>query len=120
MPPPAFSQWDVWLVEWKHEDGTSKPRPALIASTPAYASAQGLVWAMKITGRPGDDPSILPLSASLAEWPELGLKKPCFLYVERIQVIPADSLLRRYGAVPETLAKRVSEIVSKVTGLKIP
>lgn len=120
MPPATFRQWEIWLVDWKHEDCTSKPRPALLASSAAYAAEKSLVWAMKITATPGLDSAVVALDPTVPGWTAMGLSKPCFLYVAKIQTIPTAALFRKYGEVTTELAARVLELMKSVTGMSIP
>lgn len=103
-----------------HEDGTSKPRPALLASTAAYAAEKNLVWAMKITTTERLDTDVIALDPAQPEWPLTGLRKACFLYVGKIQTIPPTGLIRKYGEIPPALAARVRDLMKSLTGLNIP
>ena len=74
-------QWEIYYVDWLHEDGSSKERTALCASTPEEIAHQGFARFLKITGQ--DHPEV-----------------PC-----RIKIDPKDTYFNTRG-----LRKRVGSI----------
>src|SRR5207253_1186839 len=60
-PDPAKHclQWEIWDVDWAHEDGTSKPRPALVLSSTAFNATGRGAWIAKFTTSCQDVPHLL-------------------------------------------------------------
>jgi hypothetical protein len=99
-------QWEIYYVDWLHEDGTSKERTALCVSTPEEIAAQGLARFVKITGQ--DHPEVpcrMKIDEKDAYFRHTGLSKTSWIHYAEEQNIPQEKLRNRKGQIgPFTVA----------------
>jgi mRNA-degrading endonuclease toxin of MazEF toxin-antitoxin module len=118
---PAICQWDIWQVNWHHEDGTSKPRPALILSSSAYARANASVWVAKFTKTcVPNTPFMIQFDKSDPTFPETGLTESCCLYIAECRKIDASLLIHRRGRLPIITAGLIGALMKQALKFRIP
>jgi len=81
-------QWEIWYVDWPHEDGTRKRRPALAISTSQQNAAQGFARFAKTTGQnhPGV-PGRLAISPEDAHFKYPGLSELSWIHPTDVEKI---------------------------------
>lgn len=91
-------QWEIWRVVWRHEDGTSKPRPALAVSSQAYNAANGHAVFVKITSQVHSNvPGRLKIDSANPDFRHTGLDVTSWIHgFDDQRVVDAD-LLDRLG-----------------------
>jgi len=105
-----FEPGDVALVRFHFTDlASTKKRPALILSPPAFAERHGDVVVLALTSRPQSDDSL-----RLTEWKAAGLPKPTWLK-PLIGTLSGRLILRRLGRLANAdgpkAAKALSELI---------
>jgi len=96
-PQAAPQQWEIWEVDWLHEDGTSKPRPALVVSSNTFNSGHSGAWVAKISSQYFDTEHRIEIAAGDPSFKSTGLKKSCYVYLANVRLIEPDLLLYRRG-----------------------
>jgi hypothetical protein len=97
QPDPRI--WDIWDVEWLHEDGTSKRRPALLIASYGFAEEGDRLPFLQISSIEHRTPHRFDLSISNPIFAHTGLTKDCYVYLSHLQWIEADRLYRRRGMI---------------------
>src|SRR5882757_1113695 len=99
-------QWEIYYVNWKHEDGSSKERTALCVSTPTEIARDGFARFVKITGQDHDKlPCRLRISATDQYFRYTGLTKTSWIHYTEEQNITQMELRNRVGQIgPFTIA----------------
>src|SRR5579872_3255012 len=82
---PMPKQWEIWEVEWLHEDGTSKPRPALVVSSNTFNDLGAGVWVAKISSQYFETEHRIELAAGDPSFKSTGLKRSCYLYLSNVR-----------------------------------
>lgn len=104
----VLEQWDVWQVRWRHEDdGTEKPRPAVILSKSGPYADGSPIHVVKVSASPPIRAERVCLLETDVGFNVTGLTKSCFIHVEPIRRITTDDLLNgaRRGYLPEYIAR---------------
>ncbi|MFH1421534.1 MAG: type II toxin-antitoxin system PemK/MazF family toxin [Planctomycetota bacterium] len=92
-----YRQWEIWEVEWKHEDGTSKQRPALLISDTNYNLMHDELRFMKITNKEYRGYNYYCFSKDDPAFAITGLSKTCYLYPALVQNISKKKIISRRG-----------------------
>ena len=92
-----FAQWGIWDVEWVHEDGSSKRRPALVLSDSAYNEAHEEIWFVKISSQKHAAKGRIELMPGDSTFAVTGLRKRCFLYLTNVRQIPKSLVYEQRG-----------------------
>lgn len=117
---PTYCQWEVWQVNWDHEDGTIKDRPVIILSSTATAQANQEIWVAKFTKSRKEIPFRIEFKDSDPSFPETGLSKTCYLYIAEARKIPKSAFLHRRGKLSVLSAVMAGFIVKQALKFKIP
>ncbi len=118
--PSVYAQWDIWQVNWKHEDGSSKPRPALLISSTEYNENNEALAFIKISGIKHDIPYRLDLGVKDASFATTKLEKQSYIYCANVQKIKKKSILYQRGYADLALIRRVMRIIGAATGYQYP
>lgn len=114
----TFLQWEIWQVDWLHEDGTSKPRPALLLSPSGFNVSHDELWFVKITGTDRSTPNRVKLEEKSPMFATTGLTKSCYIYPENIKKIAKSSIRRKRGYVDRFFGQQVYAEVCRLSGWK--
>lgn len=87
QPEKNILQWQIWDVEWPHEDGTSKRRPALVVSTSAHNASSDEIWVVKISSKFRDVPHRLTICTTDPAFKTTGLKKDSHFYLKKVKLL---------------------------------
>ena len=93
--PQNVLQWEIWDVEWEHEDGTSKARPALVVSSTAFNAGNDAIWFAKISTKEHDVPHRLELATSDPAFSRTGLAAHSYFYLANVRQITRSKIYRR-------------------------
>ncbi|MCO5171388.1 MAG: hypothetical protein M9894_34225 [Planctomycetes bacterium] len=106
----TFAQWELWEVTWRHEDGGSKPRPALLISKPDMI-ARGDLHFLKLSTR--CYPAVLSIEIAPGGplWDGTGLRVTSYLYPE-VQTFAASDALMRRGRANPALQRAVVQLIA--------
>jgi mRNA-degrading endonuclease toxin of MazEF toxin-antitoxin module len=118
--PPVFSQWEIWQVDWEHEDGTSKARPVLILSSTSAAESGDQIWVAKFTKTMSDVPFRIEFSRSDPSFRETGLNETCYLYLAEARKVPKSRFLYRRGRLPVLSAALVGFLLKQAVRFPVP
>lgn len=117
---PRYLQWDIWQVEWVHEDGTSKDRPALLISTTQHNDKHDELWFLKITGRRHNVPYVWELAPSDPAYVGAGLKKTSYFYIADTRKIHKSQIRYRRGSLNPFAAMLIDLQIREATGWSPP
>ena len=118
--PPRYFQWETWDVEWRHEDGTSKRRPALLISTTACNDEHEELWFVKISSRRHDVPYVVELTPNDPAFAQTGLTKTSYFYIANIQKVHKSRIYKRRGTVGRFTALLIDMQIRKAAGWTAP
>ena len=93
----TICQWEIWQVEWDHEDGTSKSRPALVLSSSTFNATNDEIWFAKISSKRHHVAHVLELSTNDAAFRSTGLSGTSFFYLANTRKIHRSKIQRRRG-----------------------
>lgn len=116
-PESRFAPWDVVLVPFPYtERAQAKVRPAVIVSTTALATANGMHYVAMITNaahRPwlGD--------VVISDLDGAGLPVASVVRPAKIATIDQQALIRRIGALPRADRARVAASIRKFLAFRI-
>ena len=102
-----YHQWEIWQVDWQHEDGTSKERPALLFSSDKFNKEHDELWFAQIRSRHLRDRYYWEFKTTDPNFRATGLTKSCFLYMTRVQKISKSKIRRYRGYLPSFAAYAV-------------
>lgn len=119
-PPRHPRQWEIWQVRWRHEDGTSKGRPALVVSSDAHNARGGDVWCLKISGEAHAVRYRVDLETSDPEFPLTGLTKDSYFYLTNIQRIPPSGIIRHRGVLGRMTGQVIDALIRVLTSTPPP
>lgn len=104
-----FEPGDVVLVRFPFTNlATTKKRPALVLSPPAFAEGHGDLVVLALTSRPQSDDAL-----RLAEWKAAGLPKPTWLKA-LIGTLSGRLIVRRVGKMARADTPRVAKALSEL------
>ena len=110
--PPSYShkQWEIYQVQWEHEDGSMKERPALVISPTTDNQKRQYVWFMKITGTAIHSPHFMldPLDPAFSK---TGLKKKSYFDILNVRKIPKNKILNLRGRVGQMTAFAINQLI---------
>ena len=118
--PSRYFQWEIWDVEWHHEDGTSKRRPALLISTSTYNDMHEDLWFVKISSQQHSVPHIVEIATADLAFAQTGLTKTSYFYIADVQTIPRGDVSKRRGSLNQLTAILVNMEIRKATGWSPP
>ncbi len=113
--PNDVFQWEIWYVDWPHDDGGSKDRTVLAISTNSENVSEGFVRFVKITGE--DHPGVpcrLCLEPRDVDFKHTGLVKKSWIHFTDIKKIHGNQLRRRIGHVGVFTAVYANFLLSKI------
>src|SRR5206468_4213543 len=110
---PAYEQWEIWEVEWKHEDGTSKNRPALLISESDYNRRHDHCVFVKISTKDHPARHKFELSPTDGAFVSTGLKKRSFFYLKKVQAISKDRIISRRGSLSRLTAFAIQQLLNE-------
>ena len=112
-----YRQWEIWQVNWPHDDGTSKERPSLIFS-PNELNRSGVpIYFIKISTK--DRPEAKSKIQVLKNDPVFegcGLPEDSYIYPQKVRRLSGDDILWVKGSLPEAVQEIVTEEIMRVTG----
>ncbi len=111
----GIKQWDIWQVHWQHDDGGSKPRPALVLSSKEFNEAHGFAWFARISSSVFDAPHYEFRRAD-PFFEQTGLDKDCRLYYTEVQALEEDRLLYYRGGLDRYTSWEVDMKMREATG----
>ena len=118
--PRHFREWEIWLVEWQHEDGSYKARPALVVTSEAYNDNHPHVLFAQIRSKPPVGGNswwhFHPGDPSFAS---TRLKKECYLH-PRIQAIEKNRIIALPGRLNVFLTFTVKREIQISLGRDVP
>jgi mRNA-degrading endonuclease toxin of MazEF toxin-antitoxin module len=117
---PAYCQWEIWQVDWEHEDGTSKPRPALILSSTRSANSSPEIWVAKFTKTRSEVPFRIEFNRNDPSFKETGLTETCYLYLAEARRVSKGRFIRRRGKLPILSAVMVGFMLKKAIRFEMP
>ena len=117
---PKYRQWEIWDVEWLHEDGSSKRRPALIISTTAYNDKHGAVHFVQLSSQYHNVRYRQSIAPGDPGFGLSGLTKKSYIYPANIQEIPKAHIYRRRGKISEFTGRLVLWSIRELTGSQPP
>lgn len=106
-------QWEIWEVEWDHDDGTKKNRPALIVSSTTYNATNNRVWVAMMSTKRHTAPKVA-FDPQDPGWPQTGLRRPCYCYVTNVREVDKSKLLRLRGFVTQMRAAMISYMIKQL------
>lgn len=92
-------QWEIWDVEWPHEDGTSKRRPALVVSSSEFNGRNDVIWCAKISSRIHEVPFRVELSPGDPSFSATGLNKTSYFYLADVRKVSKRAFYSQRGHV---------------------
>jgi len=115
-----YCQWEIWDVNWQHEDGTGKRRPALLISSTEYNSQNDALWFVKISSVRHNVPFRLESRLDEPAFAGTGLTKTSYFYIADARPIGKPSIFRRRGALSAFAAMLVDHQIRNAVGLNPP
>ena len=116
----AYLQWEIWDVDWQHQDGTSKVRPALLIATGQQADSMGRLPFLQITGSEAKSPHRYDFKTTASDFRQTGLTKDCFLYMNHFQWVEKADIKSRRGTISADLATALRPRIHLASGFTPP
>ncbi len=116
MDGRVYQQWDIWQVNWVHEDGQIKDRPALLLTDSALNASRETLLFAKITGTLGEAELRFTLDWQDPERAENGLSKTSHVYLANQQEVEKRAVLYRRGRLGPQQAERLKAMLESKLG----
>jgi hypothetical protein len=105
VDPDEFRLWDIWQVDWTHEDCLiyeATEHPAICISTADDVRDESRVRFVKVSSTDPHPRMKLSIKQGDAGFTHTGLKHDCFIHVSCEQHYPPTNppILRRLGSLP--------------------
>ena len=107
-------------MDWEHEDGTSKQRPALVLSSTNSANSSPEIWVAKFTKTRSDVPFRIEFNRNDPSFKETGLTETCYLYLADARRVPKSRFIRRRGRLPILSAVMVGFMLKQAIKFEMP
>lgn len=111
MTSEPVRRWDIWQVNWRHEDGTAKPRPVVVLHIGHPLDSRDALLVCRIQSTEHDHTRICLDPGDGGAFAVTGLTKRCFAYPGQVRVIALTALLRRRGTLIQPYRRRVERIL---------
>jgi mRNA-degrading endonuclease toxin of MazEF toxin-antitoxin module len=115
-----YHQWEIWDVDWKHEDGTSKRRPALLISSTEHNRQSDELWFVKVSSVKHNVPYCMEFHKDEPSFTGTGLTKTSYFYIADVRKISKSSVFRRRGAISPMAALLIDHQIRTAIGLTHP
>ena len=112
MSTTFVTTWDIWEADWRHEDGTRKPRPVLVLSPTAAYEGDELISVVKIQTARGRRGAWIELDDTASWFAATGLRHTCHVRVLPVRKLPASRLLYFRGFAPDVVASEWLRLVT--------
>lgn len=113
-------QWDVWDVDWEHEDGTSKVRPCLVLSSNQFNEQSDKIWISRFRSAKLDIPYRIEFNKDDASFAATGLSKTCHLYPAQARSVSRSRFTRRRGKLLSYNSMMLAILVQKAISKPLP
>ena len=100
-------QWQIWDVDWPHEDGTEKRRPAVLITPDDLIGSDDFLHFLKISTQFRHSRFRVDFPTTDPDFALTGLLKPSYLYADNVRRIPLSKIHRLRGFAAATLRARL-------------